>query len=380
MAAGSVWHALSSLAEPATVNALLTVVVVDLYSVYRAHEAALRLHGGSGDARASSLQEQFVRENVHALEGDSAYWVPVVLTTTLLALFFFARSIGAVLTALTAVSAVLAGVYFLWPAGELFARALRKSGLVARGDGGGFVELALTLPPALGVVLVWLFSGHWVANNLIGVFTCVMFASLCRVNSMRIATILFAGLFVYDVFFVFFSKRFFGKNVMLEVATASPHNPAAAVASWLSLPFKPVANLALPAKLIFPDGVGSFSILGLGDIMLPMLLLVYLLGADLVFNLPLKSGLYARGMAAHCIGLVGSFFCNVMFDSAQPALFYIVPVMLAATLISARNWGVAPALWDGSLTRSGYSGLERESLVGQSFDEVQEKDLIAERL
>lgn len=376
MAAASAWRALTSLTERATLSALLTVLLVDVYSAYRAHEASLRAR--SGGPRASSLQEQFVRENVHALEGDSAYLAPLVLAATLLALFFFARSVGAVLTALTAVSSVVAGVFFLWPVGEVVARALRKSGLVGRAEGGG-VEMAIAFPPALGVVLVWLFSGHWVVNNLIGVFTCVMFASLCRINSMRIGAILFAGLFVYDVFFVFFSKQFFGKNVMLEVATTSPHNPAAAVASWLSLPFRPVEDLALPAKLMFPDGVGSFSILGLGDIMLPNLLLVYLLGADLAFNLPLVSGLFARGVAGHCLGLVGSFFCNVMYDSAQPALFYIVPVMLSVTLISAKRWGVASALWDGSLSRSGYSGLEREP-QGLPFDQAQEKDLLAENL
>jgi len=45
-----------------------------------------------------------------------------------------------------------------------------------------------------------------------------------RLPSLKIAAISLMALFVYDIFWVFFSQRFFGENVMVVVATKESDN------------------------------------------------------------------------------------------------------------------------------------------------------------
>ena len=57
-----------------------------------------------------------------------------------------------------------------------------------------------------------------------------------RLPNVRIATFLFSGLLCYDLFWVFFSQRFFETNVMVNVATKTAENPIEVMAHSLSLP------------------------------------------------------------------------------------------------------------------------------------------------
>ncbi|XP_048628126.1 signal peptide peptidase-like 1 [Brassica napus] len=79
-------------------------------------------------------------------------------------------------------------------------------------------------------------------------------------------------LFVYDIFWVFFSERFFGTNVMVTVATQQASNPVHTVANSLNLPGLELITkkLELPVKIVFrgvEPGVSAseFMMLGLGD-------------------------------------------------------------------------------------------------------------------
>lgn len=150
---------------------------------------------------------------------------------------------------------------------------------------------ALPSPSVLATALLvaaslsgWLMTGHWALNNLLGVAQCVLFVSLVRVHaavtSLKVCTLLLAGLFVYDVFWVFASAHLFGTNVMVAVATQDATNPVASAAAALHLPVAPVARLALPVKLVFPTGDGGGLMLGLGDIFVPGLLLGLVLAFD----------------------------------------------------------------------------------------------------
>ncbi|KMZ64997.1 hypothetical protein ZOSMA_33G00260 [Zostera marina] len=65
-------------------------------------------------------------------------------------------------------------------------------------------------------------------------------------------------LFVYDVFWVFFSERFFGENVMVSVATQKVSNiPVHTVVDKLSLPGLQLITkkLELPVKFIFSENL-----------------------------------------------------------------------------------------------------------------------------
>ncbi|KAH0852632.1 hypothetical protein HID58_093797 [Brassica napus] len=121
-------------------------------------------------------------------------------------------------------------------------------------------------------VVAWLVSGHWVLNNLLGISICIAFVSHVRLPNIKICAMLLLCLFVYDIFWVFFSERFFGTNVMVTVATQQASNPVHTVANSLNLPGLELITkkLELPVKIVFrgvEPGVSAseFMMLGLGD-------------------------------------------------------------------------------------------------------------------
>ena len=58
----------------------------------------------------------------------------------------------------------------------------------------------------------YIMTKHWIANNIFGLAFSVSGISMLSVNSFSIGAILLAGLFIYDIFWVF------GTEVMVTVA------------------------------------------------------------------------------------------------------------------------------------------------------------------
>lgn len=335
----------SMLSDSSTVPLITTAVCTAAYASYRANDVLLKRRYQSGRHHPSP-SEQFIDDTPAVLEGSMAMAIPLIAAASILLLFFFLHSVGFILTTFSAISSFFAVLYVLWPFSETLIRRAATLGLPVRSSHSLITTIAAL--PTTVLVLYWLFTGNWLANNLIGISLCVLFATFCRVPNLKVTVILFTGLFIYDIFFVFFSERFFGRNVMVEVATSTPTNPAAAIASLLHLPFSPVKNLALPAKLIIPTKSGMQSILGLGDIILPEVLLTLLLEFDLrVSFTPLYRGYFARALLAYFLAITLSFYSNYAFQAAQPALLYIVPACLATTLWLARSKGHLSILWNG---------------------------------
>lgn len=71
----------------------------------------------------------------------------------------------------------------------------------------------------VSAVLCWLLTGAWLLNNVLGVCFCMAFISFIRLPNLKVCAVLLGGLFVYDVFWVFFSEGLFGDNVMVAAAT-----------------------------------------------------------------------------------------------------------------------------------------------------------------
>lgn len=117
-----------------------------------------------------------------------------------------------------------------------------------------------------------------------GMGLCVAFIAFVRLPSLKVSTLLLTGLLIYDVFWVFFSSYIFSTNVMVKVATRPADNPVGIVARKLNLGgiVKEPPKLNLPGKLVFPSihNNGHFSMLGLGDIVMPGLLLCFVLRYD----------------------------------------------------------------------------------------------------
>jgi len=68
------------------------------------------------------------------------------------------------------------------------------------GLGTADVPTALAAAVAVGASVLWLWTSHWVLNNALAVGLVVMFVTLGRVPSGRVAAILLFGLLLYDVF------------------------------------------------------------------------------------------------------------------------------------------------------------------------------------
>ncbi|KAJ2656045.1 hypothetical protein IW148_005797 [Coemansia sp. RSA 1199] len=182
---------------------------------------------------------------------------------------------------------------------------------------------------------VYLFSKNWVISNLLGLAFSFSAITLIRLDSFKSGMIMLAGLFAYDIFWVF------GTEVMVSVAK----------------------NFDAPIKVVFPkdvfpaDGKLQFTMLGLGDIVVPGIFLAlalrfdrhqYLanLGYDKEKALPKALNGKHRGfgfpvpyftscMGAYVAGLATTISVMHVFKAAQPALLYLSPACILAVVATA---------------------------------------------
>jgi minor histocompatibility antigen H13 len=98
---------------------------------------------------------------------------------------------------------------------------------------------------------------YWWLSNIMGFGFCYSTLQILSPTSFTTGTLVLSALFFYDIYFVFFTP------VMIHVAT----------------------NLDIPIKLMFPrpeaDGKSALAMLGLGDILLPGMMIALALRYDL---------------------------------------------------------------------------------------------------
>lgn len=259
---------LAYLLEPAPLTLMITAVAVTFGSAFRA------LNYGKEMERNRDLSEASI-----TLDRSQALMIPVMSSCSLLMMFYLFSSVSQLLTAFTAVAAASSLYFCLSP---YIAQIKSQFGLtdpfVSRCCSKPFTRIqGLLLLLCCVTVAAWLVSGHWILNNLLGVSLCIAFVSHVRLPNIKVCAMLLGCLFVYDIFWVFFSERFFGANVMVSVATQQASNPVHTVANSLSLPGLQLITkkLELPVKIVFPRNLfggatagrsaGDFMMLGLGD-------------------------------------------------------------------------------------------------------------------
>lgn len=200
-----------------------------------------------------------------------------------------------------------------------------------------------------GVSLWYAVTNHWLANNLLGIAFCVNGMALINIGSYSIGALLLAGLFAYDIFMVFFSGRLTGgESVMVAVATK------------LDGPIKLL--FPLPVDMVMP-GKRAHSLLGLGDIIVPGIFICHLLRFDhfsaagkLVKKKDEKKDnaavavdgapepYFNAALLAYTLGLILTVYIMYAYDSAQPALLYLVPAVLGCSFIQAVTRGEVKAM------------------------------------
>jgi hypothetical protein len=70
------------------------------------------------------------------------------------------------------------------------------------------------------IVVSYAITKDWILSNTIAILIVFLVFRLIRIPSFQIATILLVMAFFYDIFWVFYSSKFFGKSVMQVVATS----------------------------------------------------------------------------------------------------------------------------------------------------------------
>ncbi|KAF8070174.1 peptidase A22B, signal peptide peptidase [Lyophyllum atratum] len=144
--------------------------------------------------------------------------------------------------------------------------------------------------------------------------------SLLKIDSSQTGAILLSGLFFYDIWWVF------GTEVMVKVATT------------LDVPIK----LLWPKSLIFSD-VGGFTMLGLGDVVIPGTFIAFALRFD--HHRALQSNASPQGsfpkpyfysvLTSYFLGLVATMSVMHVFGKAQPALLYLSPACILSFFLTA---------------------------------------------
>jgi len=169
------------------------------------------------------------------------------------------------------------------------------------------------LSATFGVVIgAWYVSSkHWVANNILGLSFSVQGVAFLSLGSYQIGCILLSGLFLYDIFWVF------GTDVMVTVAK----------------------SFDAPIKLLWPKNLFAdplqFSMLGLGDIVIPGIFIALMLRFDArraKGRKHFKKPFFNFTLGAYFLGMVTTIAVMHFFQAAQPALLYLVPYCIGSSL------------------------------------------------
>lgn len=159
-----------------------------------------------------------------------------------------------------------------------------------------------------GALVMWyLVTKHWIANNIIATAFAIQAIAVVSVGSYKIGCGLLSGLFFYDIFWVF------GTDVMVTVARSFDG----------------------PIKVVWPKDLFAatyqFSMLGLGDIVIPGLFIALLLRYDFKRSSGMKhfqAPYFNVSFIGYILGLAVTMFIMHVFRAAQPALLYLVPACI----------------------------------------------------
>ncbi|KAJ0565092.1 putative presenilin/signal peptide peptidase [Helianthus annuus] len=172
----------------------------------------------------------------------------------------------------------------------------------------------------------------WIAQDILGIALIITVLQIVHVPNLKVGTVLLGCAFMYDIFWVFVSKKLFHESVMIVVARGDKSGED-----------------GIPMLLKIPrmfDPWGGFSIIGFGDILLPGLLITFSLRYDWLAKKRIRAGYFLWAMFAYGLGLLITYVAlNLMDGHGQPALLYIVPFTLGTFLSLGKKRGELGILW-----------------------------------
>ena len=184
------------------------------------------------------------------------------------------------------------------------------------------------------LIMFYFITRHWILNDII--CFCLAFTSLSFIilKSYMLCFVCLFLFFIYDTFWVFYSKKIFKENVMVVAAT----------------------SIQIPIKIEFPilfsnNPIKNCMLLGLGDILLPGVVIKYCRRFD---SLRQKIEPNIKGMSFYTFNLI-LYFVSValamsmmfIFDHGQPVLFYISPIFIIGLMGKAYKNNCLVDFWKG---------------------------------
>ncbi|KAL7528921.1 hypothetical protein ACHAXR_002701, partial [Thalassiosira sp. AJA248-18] len=182
---------------------------------------------------------------------------------------------------------------------------------------------------ALGVVCTLIYwapaamEQKFLISNAIAWALGMVSLGAISLGSFQTGAILLAGLFCYDIFWVF------GTDVMMTVAT----------------------KVEAPVKFLYTAPPSDtprsypFSVLGLGDVVIPGLFVRLMAKVDEVLQ-PQNLSYFNVATGAYAVGLLACFGVNEIFHNGQPALLYLDPSLVGSALACAAVNNQVADLWD----------------------------------
>ncbi|KRX08678.1 hypothetical protein PPERSA_07490 [Pseudocohnilembus persalinus] len=207
------------------------------------------------------------------------------------------------------------------------------------------------------------FTKNWICNNIFGIAFSIIGIGNLSLPNFKTGFILLWGLFFYDIFWVY------GTDVMVTVAK----------------------NFNVPIKLMFPyqwvtDGENpgpKFSMLGLGDIVIPGIFVALCLKYDLDQRLSkvknvhsISTPIFNWCYGGYVAGIITTYAVLVYFNHAQPALLFLVPGCTIGTLVGALLNGGIKQLF--GYTEEVEEKQQKKSVKNDESEELKEKESLLE--
>jgi signal peptide peptidase-like protein 2B len=289
-------------------------------------------------AKERTFEQEQERDD-HTWELDSKHAIAfIVFAGMFLTIFYFFKFNGIIpiIFAISSIGSVTQVI--LLPFLGNFVPSLSSRHYLLPYFGEALVSEIVATIGSICLAIFWYVNRRscWFLQDLFGISLCFMFLRTIQIPDLKVASILLCLAFLYDIFFVFISPLIFGSSVMEDVATGGPSASARSDYPGIDYCERYPAYPAcidpepMPMLLVLPrmlNWMGGLSMLGLGDIIIPGLLLSFALRFD--YSSKSKGTDYYRFM---CIGYaVGLGMANIAvawMQLGQPALMYLVPTTL----------------------------------------------------
>eukprot|EP01119_Soliformovum_irregulare_P019583 TRINITY_DN6232_c0_g1_i1.p1 TRINITY_DN6232_c0_g1~~TRINITY_DN6232_c0_g1_i1.p1 ORF type:complete len:349 (-),score=67.30 TRINITY_DN6232_c0_g1_i1:35-1054(-) len=311
-----------------------------------------------GAVRSAAFYAEF-KESLELEQSSVKMWtaiiMPIVGSVFLVLLFYFLDKIVWLLFIIFTCTSTVGATFVAYPFVE---RIVAKLGVERvwslRWIGDINLSGILSFFVALSVVIPWLVFRWFLLTDILAFCLALSGLAFVRLPNLKISTLILVLFFLYDIFWVFLSEFIFKSNVMVSVAKNLP-----------SLPM-----VILIPRVLYP----GYSLLGVGDIVLPGLFLCFLYRFDLTRRNTFKEGYFLRAWIGYFLGLMLTLVMVVALDRGQPALLYLVPFTLIPTYAFGIYRKELRLLWNGPESESKKTDLESgsteytESLIPSESD------------